>query len=170
MLYASSQRLGCFLETLARFRVDLELLAQLSQIEGEDDFAAPGTIPVEWFPERVMGSAWLQGSFAEVCNGAWIGRLRPLMATECLRYGMPDFDESVILGPNRTLTQRISRLIYEDPARFDGIRYPSRHGQDIENWALFEPFRQITAQQSVPISRFDPDLLVAMELFNLRLG
>ncbi len=83
---------------------------------------------------------------------------------------MPDFDESVILGPNRTLTQRISRLIYEDPARFDGIRYPSRHGQDIENWALFEPFRQITAQQSVPISRFDPDLLVAMELFNLRLG
>jgi hypothetical protein len=26
VLYASSQRLGCFLETLARFRVDLKLL------------------------------------------------------------------------------------------------------------------------------------------------
>jgi hypothetical protein len=38
VLYASSQRLGCYLETLARFRVDLKLYAELSEIEGEDDF------------------------------------------------------------------------------------------------------------------------------------
>jgi hypothetical protein len=37
VLYASSQRLGCFVETLARFRVDPKLLAELAQIEGEDD-------------------------------------------------------------------------------------------------------------------------------------
>jgi hypothetical protein len=37
-LYASSQRLGCFLETLGRFRVDPKLLAELAEIEGEDDY------------------------------------------------------------------------------------------------------------------------------------
>ncbi len=38
VLYASSQRLGCFLETLGRFRVDPKLLAELAEIEGEDDY------------------------------------------------------------------------------------------------------------------------------------
>src|ERR671922_1914170 len=34
VLYASSQRIGAFLETLARFRPDLEVLAELERIEG----------------------------------------------------------------------------------------------------------------------------------------
>jgi hypothetical protein len=37
VLYASSQRIGAFLETLARFRPDLEVLAELEQIEGDDE-------------------------------------------------------------------------------------------------------------------------------------
>jgi RES domain len=32
VLYASSQRLGCFLETLARFRIDPKLAAELAQL------------------------------------------------------------------------------------------------------------------------------------------
>src|SRR5258707_2536685 len=39
VLYASSERLGCYLETLARFRVDLTLYAELSQIEGSNELA-----------------------------------------------------------------------------------------------------------------------------------
>jgi hypothetical protein len=35
VLYASSQRLSCFVETLARFRPDLNLLAELEEIAGE---------------------------------------------------------------------------------------------------------------------------------------
>jgi RES domain len=38
VLYASSQRLGCFLETLARFRIDPKLAAELAAIEGEEDY------------------------------------------------------------------------------------------------------------------------------------
>src|SRR5213080_3454499 len=37
VLYASSQRIGTFLETLARFRPDLEVLAELEQIDGDDE-------------------------------------------------------------------------------------------------------------------------------------
>jgi hypothetical protein len=38
VLYASTQKLSCFLETLARFRPDPSLLAGLREIEGDDDF------------------------------------------------------------------------------------------------------------------------------------
>jgi hypothetical protein len=48
VLYASSQRIGCFLETLGRFRVDPKLLAELAQIEGEDDYSPLGEVPLEW--------------------------------------------------------------------------------------------------------------------------
>src|SRR5260370_35420693 len=48
VLYASSQRLGCYLETLARFRVDLTLYAELSEIRGEDAFTPLGRVPLAW--------------------------------------------------------------------------------------------------------------------------
>jgi hypothetical protein len=38
VIYAASVRVSCFLETLARFRPDLALLAELDEIEGENDF------------------------------------------------------------------------------------------------------------------------------------
>ena len=47
VLYASSTRFGCFLETLARFRPDIALYAELKEIEGEDDFVRAGTVPRE---------------------------------------------------------------------------------------------------------------------------
>lgn len=40
VLYACSQRVGAFIETLARFRPDLEVLAELDRIEGEDEPSA----------------------------------------------------------------------------------------------------------------------------------
>lgn len=44
-LYASSQRLGCFIEALARFRVDVSFVADLALMEnGEHDFTAFGTV------------------------------------------------------------------------------------------------------------------------------
>jgi hypothetical protein len=41
VLYAASQELSCYVETLARFRLDLALLAELKEIEGDDDFFPP---------------------------------------------------------------------------------------------------------------------------------
>ena len=45
VLYASSQRVACFVETLARFRPDLVLLAELTAIDGPDDFFPLRTVP-----------------------------------------------------------------------------------------------------------------------------
>lgn len=57
VLYASSQRVGAFVETLARFRPDLEVMAALEQIEGDDEPQAG--VPRAWLERRRIGEATL---------------------------------------------------------------------------------------------------------------
>ena len=168
VLYASSARVGCFLETLARYRPDMALYAELAEIEGEDDFVPAGVVPREWFEVRTMGSAEAHGRFADVGSSDWILTLRRRLASLLISLGIPDFDASVLQrsGP-RQLTQHVSRFVYRQG--FNGIRYLSKLGDDIENWALFEP-ADLTARHDIEISQDDPDLLKALRMLNLVVG
>ena len=121
VLYASSQRLSCFFETLARFRPDLTLLAELREIEGEDDFFPLTQIPKAWCKARVMGSGKSHGSYADIFAAQWIGHLRSELSTECLKLGIPDLDVAVLQqGQPRRLTQFASLEIYKT-TRLSGI-------------------------------------------------
>ncbi len=166
VLYASSQRFGCFLETLARFRVDVKLLAELAEIEGDDDYFPLGEVPLEWAEKRVMGVGTAGGEYADICSGEWIGRLRNLLAAHLVKFGLDDLDASVLqqTAP-RMLTQLASRIVFNDG--FAGIYYRSKYGHDVENWALFEPF-QIKVQDPEPIRFDDPDLQRALRLHSLK--
>jgi hypothetical protein len=146
VLYASSQRLGFFVETLARFRIDPKLQAELAQIEGADDYCPLGEVPVEWLGKRIMGLATTDQEYADVCSSEWVSRLRKLLAVHLKTFGLGEFDASVLqqTAP-RILTQFVSRIVFNDG--FPGIYYRSKYGHDIENWALFEPF-QIKIQES----------------------
>jgi hypothetical protein len=62
VLYAASQKLSCFLETLARYRPDPSLLAELNRIDGENDFFPLGCVPRERCAERLLGSASAEGN------------------------------------------------------------------------------------------------------------
>jgi hypothetical protein len=156
VLYASSQRLGCFLETLARFRVDSKLLTELAEITGADDYWPLGEVPLEWAGKRAMGAATANGDCADICSSEWISRLRKLLAVHLEKFGLDDFDASVLqrTAP-RILTQFVSRIIFYSD--FAGIHYRSKYGHDIENWALFEPF-QIEVKGLQTIQPEDPDL------------
>jgi len=149
VLYASSQRLGCFLET-----------------EGEDDFCPLGEVPVEWVEKRIMGLATIDGEYADVCSSEWISRLRTLLATHLKKFGVEEFDASVLqqTAP-RIVTQSVSRIAFN--GGFAGIYYRSKYGRDIENWALFEPF-QIQVQEPELIRPDDPDLQQTLELHSLK--
>jgi hypothetical protein len=166
VLYASSQRLGCFLETLARFRVDPKLLTELAEIAGEDDYWPLGEVPLEWAGKRVMGAATANGDYADICSSEWISKLRKLLAIHLEKFGLDDFDASVLqqTAP-RILTQFVSRIVFYDD--FAGIYYRSKYGHDIENWALFEPF-QIEAKGLQTIQPEDPDLQQALLLHGLK--
>ena len=71
VLYASSQRLGPFLETLARFRRDIAIDAEYALIEPDErDDAFPtieaGLIPAGWRDKRYIGTASHSGRFVDI--------------------------------------------------------------------------------------------------------
>jgi hypothetical protein len=168
VLYASSQRLACFVETLARFRPDLSLLAELDAIDGPDDFLPLGTLPPDWLVVRAMGEAEINGGFADIYATGWVSHLRRSLAAEALRLGVKDIDLSTLeKAEPRRLTQLASRQAYR--LNFAGVFYPSRYGHSLENWALFEPF-PLRDPISEEFSEDDPDLLEALRLHGIRLG
>ena len=168
VLYASSQELSCFIETLARFRPDLDLIAELETIEGENDFFPLGAVPVSWCANRALGSALADGSYAAICGGEWITYLRRRLASECLRQGIPDLDASVLQsGLSRRITQLASRVAYD--LDYPGVYYRSRYGHDLENWALFEPFR-IREMTSEPIADNRSAFREALRILGLKLA
>ena len=169
VLYASSQRLSCFIETLAHFRADLSLLAELDEIAGEDDYVPLGHVPSEWCGERRLGTCTAHGSYADFYSAYWVGRLRQTLASECLKLGLEDLDVAILQqGKPRRLTQLSSLEVYK--AGFNGIFYRSRYGHDLENWALFEPFQISEKSESESIRLDDPDLLAACEILRIQIG
>lgn len=73
----------------------------------------------------------------------------------------------------RRFTQEISRYIFMQAAggerRWDGIAYRSRLGDDLHNWALFEP-HEPTEQTAYLIALDDADLARALEILGLEIG
>jgi len=168
VLYASSQPLSCYIETLARFRPDLTLIDELRQIEGDDDFFPAGHVPREWATKRLIGTATITGDYAAVCESEWIAFLRRRLTADCLRLGLEDLDASVLQSSApRALTRLVSREAYE--LNFSGVYYLSRYGHDLENWAVFEPF-PVTATHSKSITVSDPAFTEALRILGLKFG
>ncbi len=168
VLYAATQKLSCYLETLARFRADLSLLAELNEIEGENDFLLLGTVPHEWCDERLLGFAHADGDYADIYTSGWILLLRHRLAGAWVRLGVSDLDASVL---QQHAPRRITQLASLEARRrnFDGIYYRSRFGHDLENWALFEPFK-ISQEGAEGIAPDDATFLQALQMLGLSVG
>jgi hypothetical protein len=175
VLYASSQRLGCFIETLARFRVDVSFVADLALMEnGEDDFTAFGTVRRAWIKGRCIGTANVEGEYADIYALGWVSHLRTALAGIAVKLGMKDFDlSSLEPAEPRVLTQQAGRIAFE--LGYAGVFYHSRYGHSIENWAIFEDWTMperfpIHQPKSRKVAEDDPDLMEAMKLLGLVLS
>jgi hypothetical protein len=123
---------------------------------------------VEWLERRIIAVGRLEGSYADLYGSEWISALRQTLAADCLALGISDLDAAVLQGSApRTLTQRASRIAFR--GGFDGIHYRSKYGHDVQNWALFEPFK-LTPGPNQAIERTDPDLERALAIHKLRFG
>jgi hypothetical protein len=182
VLYASSRREGAFAETLARFRVDLHVAAELQAIDGdpEDDACgeplAGGVVPMEWIETRLLGTARHAGAFVDLGHSDSLAHLRTALADRVLHHGLDELDAGAIRGrAPRRFTQEISRYLFEHgrderDAPIAGVRYRSRLGDDLVNWAIFEP-NEPSEAKSEPIDRDDDEALrVVLERFALRWG
>jgi hypothetical protein len=163
VLYASSQRVGAFLEILARFRPDIEVLAELDRIDGDNE--PPPAVPRTWLEGRLIGEATVDGRFVDIGNTASLATLRTALAASAIHHGLDEIDAATIrLRAPRGFTQQVSRYVYEEGS-FAGIRYRSRLGDDVLNWAIFEPAPDgqvpLVATASAAIPADDPDLRAA---------
>jgi hypothetical protein len=171
VLYASSQREAAFRECLARFRPDPAVLAA-TIIDNDDDPHSPATlpagqVPLRWLRDRCMGSARLQGIYCDLGDANSLAHLRQALAPRLLHYQLDDLDAGDIRARSpRAFTQEISRYVLAHT--FAGIRYASRHGDDLTNWAIFEP-NEPTDRDADDLSLDDPDLHTVAASYNLTL-
>ena len=175
VLYAASRPRGCFIEILARFRRsagDASTTAlferELSEIDLPDDrLVISGIVPTEWVDGRVLGAASCNGTFADVYHSSWNHYL-----VEHLGHAIQgDFDLGALLrSERRDVTQRVSQLVWGHGDGFDGIRYLSRWGYEIECWALFQPFRTLHPTSVASIDPSDSEFQAALSVHNLRFG
>jgi hypothetical protein len=183
VLYAAGQRRGAFLETLARFRVDLQLVAEMDAIDGEDrddvfQTVQRGVVPSEWLARRRIGTAMAASLwFVDIAHSESLAHLRECLAARLLHYGLNDLDAGDLRRrAPRALTQEISRFVFEHASApsgepVAGIAYRSRLGDELTNWAVFEGHQldEIVGVDAV-IAADDPDLLAALETLSLTLG
>jgi RES domain len=69
------------------------------------------------------------------------------------------------MSQRRSLTQQMASHIYD--LEYNGIYYQSRHGTDLENWALFEPFH-LKNEEHWNLRHDDPDFQEALTRFELK--
>jgi hypothetical protein len=143
-IYAGSSLLACLLEVLAHFRKDARLSVELDEIVEDDEdkvlhpTIAPGQVPKEWLDERAAASAELSGRFCAVTASGSVAALYPNFIGLALSLGLADFDAAALKDARpRRLTQSVAAWLYE-MTDFDGVTFSSRHGDDLQLWAIFE--------------------------------
>lgn len=124
-----------------------------------------------------MGTASFKGAFADIGHSRSLRHLRAALADAVRRHGVDELDAAAIrLSAPRRLTQEIARAVFEcagpdGEAQFAGIRYGSRLGDELANWALLErPGVAPSAPEVNSIAPEDPDLRRALAHLDLRLG
>ncbi len=170
VLYAATDRVGSFIECLGTFRPDPHVFEEYEQIvdrPGDDLSPAFGEVPSSWVRERSLGVGTLNGRYADIGHHESIEELWRALSGRALHHGLQDLDAGAIrVSAPRAFTQEISRYVFRATSdgrpAWQGIVYRSRFGDDLENWAIFEPHRP----EDISTSSFaedDPDLLSALE-------
>jgi hypothetical protein len=130
---------ACYLEVLARFRLDPTLQAEMDAIESDDDdefpTISPGRLDYGWCEQRLVCTGRLSGCFAVPSHHETLPTLREQFLPLAIALGLTDVDVAAVReGEPRELTQSMSGWIYEivgpDGERMNGIQYLSRHGDD----------------------------------------
>lgn len=186
-IYAGDDLFACYVEVLAPLRPDMpDSLGLLDGIgeDADDALAYPtpaaGAIPRSWLEGRMWSKATLSGQFVDVTAAATIRDLRPRFLGLALSLGFSDFDAAALKTAHpRELTQRVAARLYSlrlgrNHANLNGVRFASRHGDDLRLWAIFEQpgdgaiSGSVSNTDSGLVHLNDPELARALEHHALR--
>lgn len=185
VLYTSHTAFGAYLETLAHLRANFELVAELDEIKKNARglratvLAAP--LPRNWRALHILGQGISDGvkdPFVAVGRAATLAILRRELASAARKLGIKEIDAGVIRvdysDKFRLFTQAILRFIYNqtraDGAFYGGIFYLGQHGDEVENYAIFERDGDfpVTHRQRSEIDLDDEDFLRACRLLGIQ--
>lgn len=180
-LYVGSSPLACYLEVLARFRADPQLVDELAEIDEDEQFptVAAGTLSPNWCEQRVLAGAKMTGAFALPAHHLTLPTLRHRFLPLSRSLGLDDLDAAAVRDSRpRALTQAIAAWIYtlstDEGAPLTGIQFQSRHGDDLRLWAIYERTEAVDSPDAItgrsrrsPVQRDDPALTRAMQLHRL---
>lgn len=119
-IYAGDSLYACFVELLAYARPDVgldgsDLLACIVEDPAdaaEHPVSAAGALPRDWIQARMVASAKLTGSFADMRSSEMIAALRPQFVQLALRLGYHDFDAAAVKSAqHRALTQQVASYL-----------------------------------------------------------
>jgi hypothetical protein len=179
VVYCATQRAGAFGETIARFRRSPRLVEGLRSIDDEEPFEAElegGKLPEEWRLGRRLGSTRLDESlvFADLASAEVFQILTEELAPLLVRFGLEEFDLSLITSRKRRVTQEAARYAYKlaDGGQvFAGVRYLSRLNPEWELWAVFHD-RMVHSpdELSETVRADDPGLTEAASALGIEVG
>ena len=167
VLYLAERRLGCFIESIAGFRPDIQLLAQLRSVTGASGLLPVAVVPRDWYTRCLVGQLQVEPGqrWLDLRAPATLQTLRVELAGVVATLGLPDLDVSAARGPSRALTRQIARWAFEHG--FHGVAYRSRFADDVDCWAIFEGAAITPAGPPEAIASDDDDLQAAAQLFGL---
>lgn len=141
-LYVGSTLLACLVEVLANFRPDPHMALDEITEEEEDRANHPttraGVVDVAWLNPRAVGTGRLVGRYCAITTSESIAFLHSSFVALAKQLGLKDFDAAALKdGRARPLTQAVAANLYAVPD-LDGVRFSSRHGDDLVLWSIFE--------------------------------
>ena len=179
VVYCATQRAGAFGETIARFRRSPRLAEGLQAVVDEDSFEPElegGWLPEEWRFGRRLGSTRLDEGlvFADFASAKTFQIFTEELAPVLVRFGMTEFDLSLITSRKRRVTQEAARYAYELAGGgqvFAGVRYLSRLNPAWELWAVFHDRMVHSPEElSETVREDDPGLVEAASVLGIEVG
>jgi hypothetical protein len=184
-IYAASTPQAAFGEVLRRLVPSPNVIRGMEEIEDDEESLEDALgnvldplafqsqreihhlVPAQWRLARQIGHAFLseQLRFVDLNDPRTVAYLGHTLRIE--------LDLSHLTSGNRSLTQRIARLIWDfgeiGGHSIGGLRYMSRLGAEWECWALFDNrlVERLTLDYPRDIASDDSDLLAVAQIFGL---
>jgi hypothetical protein len=177
-IYCATQRAGAFGETIARFRRSPRLVEGLRTVDAKEPFETElegGVLPEEWRLGRRLGSTRLDEGLvcADLASAETFQILTEELAPLLVRFGLTEFDLSLITSRRRRVTQEAARYAYELAGSgqiFAGVRYLSRLNPAWELWAVFhDRMVHLPEELSETVREDDPGLEEAASVLGIEI-
>jgi len=167
-LYCARERRTALRETLADFRPNTKVLAELRRLRLDSDELRPAPVPLDWRDKRLLAPARIHfrsGELVDLDDSSVRGELEREHADLLERHAMDHLDIAQIRSRDREVTQRIARALYDRGAA--GIAFGSNLN-DLPCFALFEARCQLNPDgEPEPLTASFPDLLAVCQEFGL---